>query len=153
MGQNSFSGRRASHATISSCQHRNSWPLGIWLPAHVLQEQQLSVIGRLAPVLLSTTVHGLLLLKVACTMSLALGTYSSSHVYPKFLTIDAVEQSAATTRPTLPALSGLMQFPLGVLPGDAQYHPFVWNPIWYLPKSDGMLILVVWPPPAMSTFA
>lgn len=55
-------------------QQRIVWFVGIWSPVHVVQAQQSSVMGRLLPVLLITTVHGLVLLKVTLTISLALGT-------------------------------------------------------------------------------
>ncbi len=56
-------------------------------------------------------------------MPLALGTNELLQVYPKLGAICADEQSAATTRPTLPALSGLLQAVFGVDRGVAQNHP------------------------------
>ena len=81
----------------------------------------------------TTTVQGLELWSVTLTAALALGTELSQVNAFQFWSKVAEEQSAATSIPTWPALSGFWQFfGLGQSPGptqERQYQPLTWNPI------------------------
>jgi len=81
----------------------------------------------------TTTVHGFELCSVTLTAWLAFGTKLSQVKSEKFWISVAVEQSAAISTATWPALSGFWQlFGFGQPPGDVQvrqYQPFSWKPI------------------------